>query len=303
MLALGVLVLSSPTGYLLTWLVGALFIAIGVCLRPRLPRISPDSEPVTSAPALEAVVSRVASAVGIKPPVRIVARDLDMGVFYQRVGLRREPVLSIGLPLWFSLSAQQRVAALAEACLVSRKRNGLVIESALWALDLWRGALLESGPLSHRWTSHTMMARELGAAVYAPPTLYDSVGMVGRVLGRGLGLPILGIERTLIRLTRDTGYGDADSSMGVIDQVAGPKAVAGLHMLLDAPGRILAPVQSAVVRGESPMTIRASVVSRAPEDLSRDASVQLAEADSKRIDLELERHYSRALRSLSLLVD
>ncbi|MEU8193480.1 hypothetical protein AB0C10_06825 [Microbispora amethystogenes] len=91
--------------------------------------------------------------------------------------------------------------------------------------------------------------------------------------------------------------------MGIVDQVAGPKAVAGLHGLLDAPGRILAPVQSAVVRGESPMTVRASVVSRAPEDLSRDASVQLAEADSKQIDLELERHYSRALRSLSLLVD
>jgi heat shock protein HtpX len=92
---------------------GAAVVAIAVQMWPRPGRLPRDATVLerTEAPALRALVGRVAAAVGAPAPRVICVDDrysADSGTF----GLFHQRYLRIGLPLWYSLSGSQRVALL-----------------------------------------------------------------------------------------------------------------------------------------------------------------------------------------------
>lgn len=129
--ALGVLLISAAPGFVLTWLIGGFLIAIGVMLRPRLGRVSHEADllPEASAPCLYGLARRVAAEAGVPCPV-VAVHDLGLGATYERVGLRRRPVLTIGLPVWLALSPALRVALLATACAQHRLDDDVVVGDA-----------------------------------------------------------------------------------------------------------------------------------------------------------------------------
>ncbi len=117
------------------WVVGALLILIAVELRPRFPRIGKDLDAVTEAeaPITFALLKRVGTAMNAPTP-RVLYIETDFNAFCGRSGIRRRPVLGIGLSLWGSLSPQARVALLGHEfghLVNGDPRQGLLTQPAL----------------------------------------------------------------------------------------------------------------------------------------------------------------------------
>lgn len=282
------------------WLVGGFLLAIGAALRPRLGRLPADAEVLarSSAPELYGMAERVASAVGVKPPAKVAIADLLAGARYERLGPLRTPVMTIGLPPWLALAPKQRVALLARACAEATTGDGLVVETARGTLAEWRHSLFGAEPLRTREEAQVQIGRSLGAM--APESSYEAAGFLGRVFGRILGWPVLLAELALARLT---GSGRA-RPLPVIAAVPATE-LAELDELL-ATGRYLAPMQAAVLRGESVAMIRQDALTRArlSDDgvlTSAPGSDLLSAAESARIDQELHAHYVRAVRGFGLI--
>ncbi|GAB3863506.1 M48 family metalloprotease [Dactylosporangium cerinum] len=92
---------------------GLLVIGVAVLLRPRFDRVPKYATEVTesAAPQLHALVREVAGAAGAPVP-RIYIEGDAFDAAAGLVGLRRRPVLVVGLPLWNALPRQSRVALL-----------------------------------------------------------------------------------------------------------------------------------------------------------------------------------------------
>ncbi|MEV4509413.1 M48 family metallopeptidase [Dactylosporangium sp. NPDC049525] len=92
---------------------GLLVIGIAVLLRPRFGRVPKYATEVTAsaAPQLHALVREAATAVGAPVP-RIYVEGDAFDAAAGMVGLRRRPVLVLGLPLWNALPRQSRMALL-----------------------------------------------------------------------------------------------------------------------------------------------------------------------------------------------
>ncbi|GAA1142544.1 Zn-dependent protease with chaperone function [Kitasatospora gansuensis] len=139
-------VLGGSTALLLfgTWPLRAVAVCclgLGFLLRPRFGRIRPDETYLTraEAPALYALADRVAAAVGARPVDHIRA-DGRFNASFRRAGLRRRSVLSIGLPLWSTLTPSQRVAVLGHEFghdVNGDHRRGIWLNWALTALEEW----------------------------------------------------------------------------------------------------------------------------------------------------------------------
>lgn len=98
----------------LMWKVaGLLLVLMAVELRPRLPRLGAVLGLVTRVdqPALFAAVDRLCRELGA-PRIHEIVLDESFEASCTRYGLRRRPVLSIGLPLWAALTPTARVAML-----------------------------------------------------------------------------------------------------------------------------------------------------------------------------------------------
>ncbi|MEE1782786.1 M48 family metallopeptidase [Streptomyces sp. SP17BM10] len=122
---------------------GAVALAAVVLLRPRLGRV-PNDETVlarSAAPALYGLADRVAAEVG-SPPVHVIRLTEEFNASFALVGLRRRPVLTIGLPLWQALDDPQRIALLGHEFghrVNGDHRRGLWLSSAIGALAHWYG--------------------------------------------------------------------------------------------------------------------------------------------------------------------
>jgi Zn-dependent protease with chaperone function len=92
---------------------GLLVIGLAVLLRPRFGRVPKYATEVTpsSAPQLHALVREAATALGAPVP-RIYVEGDAFDAAAGMVGLRRRPVLVLGLPLWNALPRQSRMALL-----------------------------------------------------------------------------------------------------------------------------------------------------------------------------------------------
>ncbi|MDF5755634.1 hypothetical protein [Spongiactinospora sp. TRM90649] len=300
-LATGVWTIVRAPQYLFSWLFGGLLTAIGVTLRPRTARAARDAEPLDPAatPRLHAAASRVAARMGVPEPEMIMIRDLAVGASYERIGLRRRRVLTIGLPLWLAFDPGHRVALLAKAFSRGNETDDLVLGGALATLGEWRGALLASAPLTSREEANRQMQMTLGA--FAPDTSYEVAGFFGRVLGRVLGGPVLLIEHVLRRMVRGGERRATEEAARRAALAATPAALAGVEQAMAAPGRLITPLHSAALRGEKAPVVRQVALERAADSPGTAADDLLTEGESAAVDDELLPHYTRALPGLGLL--
>ncbi|WP_433222522.1 M48 family metallopeptidase [Dactylosporangium sp. CS-047395] len=123
---------------------GLPLVAMAVELRPRFGRVPKYATEVTAAqaPELHRLIGQVAAALSAPMPA-VYVEDDEFNAFTTLVGLRRRPVLVLGLPLWVSLPAQQRVALLGHELghfVNGDPRRGLFVAPAVVALqrvDAW----------------------------------------------------------------------------------------------------------------------------------------------------------------------
>src|SRR5690349_6474560 len=93
---------------------GRILILLAVEMRPRFGRLPKYATVLTrdEAPALYALVDRVAEAAGAPVPHVICLDEDRFNASSGAYGLRRRRVLRLGLPLWQVLAPEQRVALL-----------------------------------------------------------------------------------------------------------------------------------------------------------------------------------------------
>ncbi|MFI6673972.1 M48 family metalloprotease [Kribbella sp. NPDC050470] len=108
------------------WLSGPLALlafAVAHLFRPRADKLPPDAQLLLrdQAPTLYGVLDRIADAIGAQKIAAVVV-DAEPNMWFGRVGWRFRPVIGIGLPLWTSLSPQERLAVLAHE--LGHGRNG-----------------------------------------------------------------------------------------------------------------------------------------------------------------------------------
>ncbi|MDX6555661.1 MAG: hypothetical protein QOD86_1856 [Miltoncostaeaceae bacterium] len=233
--AIHLLVLSMAVGAVVLLVVGLpnpfaalgalLFGGLAFLMRPRFGEM-PEGIVVTErdAPRLTALVREVADALGMPPPARVVI-DHEFNGGWALVGLRREPVMLLGLPLLTALEPQERVALIGHEIGHGRNgdaRRGLVIGTAVDAL------------LTLRW----MLEPDRGESGYgAAGSLADAAMWV-------LSRPVVGLlylEYHLLMRESQRAEFLADD-LGA--RVAGTPAALSIEEKL-----LLTPLWSAVVRG------------------------------------------------------
>ncbi|GGO64697.1 hypothetical protein GCM10012289_14650 [Nonomuraea cavernae] len=303
-IVMGCWIIYVNSDFLFAWMAGLVFVGIGVLLRPRPRRLPADAESVarSSAPELYRVAERVARVVGVEPPATVALRDLTIASEYLRVG-RGSQVLVIGLPLWLVLSAKQRVVLLA-ATYAEAHDDKLIIDGALSTLAVWRESLLKGGGAPGRAEAHTQIGATFGMHG-TPPGTYEGMGAIGQVLGKVLGLPVLLLEWTLIRLVRGGRSSAARQELARAHRIATDAELTELAELV-RNNRFLAPVQAAALRGASVSEIRQSALASAEALASctndRNATPNLLTSDaSARIDDELRGHYACAIKGFGLI--
>lgn len=139
--ALGAFVLVTGIPHLSSTVIGAVLIFFGLLLRPHLGKVHRHAVRLSraQAPALYAVTDAVAESVGAQPAAVIVV-DGDFNAAHGRVGLRRHPVLWLGLPLWDVLIGSERVALLAHEFghqVNGDVTHGFIVGTALQTLADW----------------------------------------------------------------------------------------------------------------------------------------------------------------------
>lgn len=127
-------------------------LAIAWAMRPRIAPLPKGIVPREKAPALHRIVEEVARALET-PDVDGIIIDMGFNASFSQVTWRRKKVLRLGLPLWFALDDEQRVALVAHE--LAHGINGdpnrnLFIGAAIQSLARWRnglqpGQLLEQG--------------------------------------------------------------------------------------------------------------------------------------------------------------
>ncbi|MFG1944733.1 hypothetical protein [Nonomuraea sp. NPDC048826] len=298
-IVLGAWTIVVNAEFVFGWLIGGVLIGIGWLLRPRLEHLPADAEVLDRGAAAElyGTAERVAARMGVPPPELVAVRDLATESAYQRVGIRRRPVLVVGLPVWLALTPRQRVTLLAAAYAGAATADDLIVGGALSTLGEWRQALLGSAPLQAREDARNKITSTLGA-LDTPDTTYELAGSVGRLIGRVLGAPVLVVEYALRRLARSGDGRARERRLALAAKAVTAEEVAELEELI-AGGGYLAPMQAAALRGESVPAIRREALARAARPGA--APALLGEAESGRIDEELLAHYSRAVRGFGLI--
>lgn len=304
--ALGGWIILRDPGSVLSWIFGGASLAIGWALRPSLGRLPADAEVLdrSSAEELYELADRVADRIGVRRPRKVAVRDLTTLTGYDRVGVARTPVLVVGLPLWLALPPKQRVTLLATAYAALPTGDERVVREALDTLESWRDALVGATPLKAREDAQDKITASLGA-LSPPDTTYQVAGLLGRIVGRVLGGPVLLARYALTRLARSGERRALTRHRTLALRVSSEEDLTELAELAGGGG-YLAPMQAAALRGESVAAIRNGALARFR--LTRDGvlaadphSELLDSARSARIDEELAAHYARAIRGFGLI--
>ncbi|MEV4297583.1 hypothetical protein [Microbispora rosea] len=331
-LAAGVLIVVGWHGNVIGWLCGSVPIAIAIWTRPRTVRLPDGAEEITraEAPALFEAADRIAGAVGAAPPVAIHLHDRLYRCAHLRPGLRRRPVLLVGLPLLLTLTPRERAGMLgAELArdVSGDPGRGLLVPSALATVGEWRHALTGMRVDGYRDFGDPLV--EANSAVKGGRMASQAIG---KVTGWILVWPLFLAELVLRRLVS----AQSQHAVYYADQVAA-RAVSSravveyVDALVMAESR-LTPVMAAARRGETageirravlsrdagpglvaarrekslagqaawqaepPMALRASLLESAGVE---EGSAGLGSGESDRIDAELSRRLARTVRELS----
>lgn len=136
-LALFAIYVDFPNLILMT--IGAILLGFVWLLRPRLGRVPVPTLQRGSAPVLFRLLDRMSDKLGGER-VEHISIDPDFNAWYTQVGLRRTPVLGIGIPLWLAMSPEQRVAILAHELahgVNGDATRGVLLGSAIQSLYEW----------------------------------------------------------------------------------------------------------------------------------------------------------------------
>jgi Zn-dependent protease with chaperone function len=301
---------------------GALLIGVAVVLRPRLGRLATLAQRgvfVTpeQAPQLYALVKRVADAVNAPAPQRLMI-GYDLNAFTTAVGLRRTRVLCFGLPLWATLSPQERVALIGHELghfMNGDVRRGPLTEVAVTTLDRvaylftsersLRGGFVEyiveliTQVLSHLvagtartlqlllvWTSQ----RDSQRAEYLADEMAARVAGTDAAVGLADHLVMTASIDTVVR--REARAGNGMSSWHDAARAARGNLAAKLPLLR----RLTRHTDVSLYYSHPPAGLRAEMLERRPRLA---AAVTLTETEAARIDGELAVHQKRVLRELT----
>lgn len=132
----GITLIARSNWNLIVIALGLLCFGITWIARPRFGRMP---EQPGQFPALEAVTRRIAHQLGLKRTPTIVITS-TFNASFSHVGIRRQPVMKLGLPLFAILSAEERVALIAHE--LAHSVNGdlsrsFVVGSAVHSLAEW----------------------------------------------------------------------------------------------------------------------------------------------------------------------
>ncbi|MFF2543382.1 M48 family metalloprotease [Kitasatospora sp. NPDC058063] len=225
---------------------GAVALVIAVALRPRLGRVPRENVlDRASAPALYGLADRVAAELGAAPVAAIEVTD-EFNASYGLVGLRRRPVLHLGLPLWEVLDDRQRIALLGHEFghhVNGDHRRSLWLHSAIVALAAWYDMVRPDRPGRGSGDEVSLLIR-IGA-------------MVGAVVLRAVAWLLLQGLYLFDRLTSRAGQQAEYRADALAVRVGGSEAAGGLL----ATFLLFGPVCTAVdrIRAEErrrPRTVR-----------------------------------------------
>lgn len=330
LLILGVLALAAFGVWLIeydypgvTTLLGLVVLGLAFALRPRLGRLRDLPDDIewldrTSAPALFALVEKVAAEIGAPVPHR-VGLSCGFNAFTTTVGLRRRRVLCVGAALWATLGPGERVALLGHelghfvngdlrrgplnqaaettlgklAYLLSPSEDGrsagfiamiaaLLVGAVMWVL----AGLIFTAHLLLVWVSQ----RDSQRAEYLADEL------AARVAGTAAAVRLF--DQMLITASIDTVVRrDARAGLGAEAWYAAADtarrnlapAVPGLRQLSRRD-------EVSLFASHPPTGLRSAMLEQRP---ARSATITLAGSESGRIDAELAAHYEQVRRELA----
>ncbi len=124
-------------------ILGGVFIVGAYALAPSLGKAPNNQLSRIDAPEIFALVDEISNALGTET-VDAICLSPEINASYNRVGLKRTSVLTLGTPLWLSLDAKQKIALVAHE--MAHQVNGDVARSfwvgeAINALQGWYGFL------------------------------------------------------------------------------------------------------------------------------------------------------------------
>jgi Zn-dependent protease with chaperone function len=135
---------------LFTMLIALILVLTAFAIAPRLGRLSKKKGDVRfreDAPALFGLLDRIGAKMNARPVDAVVVSSM-FNAAYGTVGLRRRRVLKIGLPLWDSLSEQERVALIGHELahgVNGDSRHGLIVKTSLSSLSRLHSAVMPGG--------------------------------------------------------------------------------------------------------------------------------------------------------------
>ncbi len=326
LVVLGVwLLFGFPLTNIATVLLGLLALGVAWLLRPRVKRFTDDHQALsrTEAPALFALVERVAEEVGAPMPSLIVVDDA-FNASAMAVGLRGRTLLRLGLPLWGVLEPQARVALLGHElghfvngdpthslltqqafrtlgqvstilspdALVAHRPAERFAQLVVWPLFWLASRAAAVGQLLLLWVGMREHQRAEYAADAAATRVAGSAGTVqlldDLVIGDSLVLAV--------RTTELNARAHRLSSPGVGEwQQAARRFRATLADRLPALRQRTIRNDANLAGSHPPAGLRARMVESWP---ATPAGLELSAAESERIDAELAKRYARAGRDL-----
>ena len=300
---------------------GVAMVCLAVALRPRFGRLDPELEVLSrdQAPELFALIGEVSTAVGAPVPDVVGVSD-DINAYAGAVGLRRRKVLCLGLPLWGSLTAGERVALLGHELghfVNGDPRRGLLTQPAFTMLgsaaDLFRpvdtvrgGGIVEmvgdALGRAFQWVvsrllfgAHLVLVsvalRDSQRAEYLADEL--SARVAGSTAATDLLDATLGIESMALAVRRETRAGHGPDRWRSALAEARAASAERLPLLRQLSVRD----EVSLFAAHPPTGLRRRMLA---ERQWRDPAVVLTEARMERIDAELAKEYARFRRTVSL---
>ncbi|MEU5914336.1 M48 family metallopeptidase [Micromonospora sp. NPDC047527] len=301
-------------------LLGVAMIGLAVALRPRFGRLDPELEVLSRdrAPELFALIDEVSTAIGAPVP-DVVGVDGDINAYAGAVGLRRRKVLCLGLPLWGSLTAGERVALLGHELghfVNGDPRRGLLTQPAFTMLgsaaDLFRpvqtvrgGGIVEMVGDALGRAFQWVVSRVLFAAHLLLVTValrdsqraeYLADELAARVAGSTAATELLdallAAESMALAVRRETRAGHGpDRWRSALAQARAANADR-LPLLRQLSVRD----EASLFAAHPPSGLRRRMLTDRP---LQDPAVVLTEARMERIDAELAKEYERFRRTVS----
>jgi Zn-dependent protease with chaperone function len=318
---LGLLVLAG----LLVWkdlnvvtvIVAVVLVVLTLFVAPRLGRL-PKHASIrlrADAPALFGLLDRVGAEMGSRP-VHAVMVTGAFNASYGTVGLWRRPVLEIGLPLWDTLTPQQRVALIGHELahdVNGDSRHGLVVGASLSTLSRLHHAVRPGGPDRRMNYLVDLMARSIQGAIGSVIALVFRIQLattqragqraeyLADDLAAGVASPAATMSMLDVLLTTEASHATAvrRHSLGAGRQEFWDERRAALASLPEIERerrrRIAARQRLRVDESHPPTHLRIAVLSRRPE---ADPRIRLEAGEEANIQAELTPDYARVAKEL-----